>query len=372
MTEIKPEIVYDIVGTYFVKTFWITLYDIAKEEAARLKNQPLSDVYSRTVDIYVSTVTKREDKEERLNKSYIAIVKDIYNDTKKYIPQMGTMTDFIDFVVKQFVHPDYYTILSKQSSLKETLFRNILSKALGQFSIFVTTDELSVVLDNTERKKNWEKNMNNWQKQFIQILQNEKSELHKLFLAEKHGVKLQNGRPVDMSEKLQNQIRVLTSTLQEKETLIAKQQKYIEFLKVTIKSRDATLSGIIAQLQSLNILQNGSQATSVNIPIKPQQPQQQPIPAPQTSQPIPVQQPITVVESNVESPEPVVSKPVQNSISEIINAECSEDEFDDEVEEHKVDMVDITPPHVEIDVANDEGDDISDLSSSYEDLIPDD
>ena len=366
MAEIKPEVVYDIVGTYFVKTFWTSLYDIAKEETSRLKTQSIADVYARTVDIYVSTVTKREAAEERTNKSYIAIVKDIYNDTKKYIP-IGTITDFIDFVVKQFVHPDYYTVLSKQSQTKETLFRNILSKALGQFSIFVTTDELSVVLDLAERKKNWEKHMNNWQKKFIQILQNEKSELHKLFLAEKHGVRLANGQPVDMSEKLQSQIKSLNFTLQEKESLIQKQQKYIDFLKSTIKSRDATLSGIITQLKSLGVLNNN---LAVNVPI-------------QKSNPVSVA-PNPIVSSSpvqVNQPQPPQPQPPQqaqeppsptSAITEIIEAECSEDEFDDDIEENKVDMVDITPPHVEIDVAENVEENNDHEFSSYEDLIPDD
>lgn len=370
MAEIKPEVVYDIVGTYFVKTFWTSLYDIAKEETSRLKTQSIADVYARTVDIYVSTVTKREAAEERTNKSYIAIVKDIYNDTKKYIP-IGTITDFIDFVVKQFVHPDYYTVLSKQSQTKETLFRNILSKALGQFSIFVTTDELSIVLDLAERKKNWEKHMNNWQKKFIQILQNEKSELHKLFLAEKHGVRLANGQPVDMSEKLQSQIKSLNFTLQEKESLIQKQQKYIDFLKSTIKSRDATLSGIITQLKSLGVLNNN---LAVNVPISssissPPQPAPSPPSQPPQPAPTPQSQPPQLTQtppSQPPSPNPT------SAIAEIIEAECSEDEFDDDIEENKVDMVDITPPHVEIDVAENVEENNDHEFSSYEDLIPDD
>lgn len=366
MTEIKPEVVYDIVGTYFVKTFWTTIYDIAREETARLKTQSISDVYARTVDVYVSTFTKRETAEERINKSYIAIVKDIYTDTKKYIPQMGTITDFIDFVVKQFVHPDYYTVLSKQSQAKETLFRNIMSKALGQFSIFVTTDELSVVLDIGERKKNWEKHMNNWQKKFIQILQNEKSELHKLFLAEKHGVRLADGRPVDMSEKLQSQIKTLSQALQEKESLIQKQQKYIEFLKTTIKSRDETLSGIITQLQSLGVLNN----YSVNVPIhKIAQPQQVSSHPPKIVAP---QHQLVPTSVSAATPQPIEEEPKNSAIAEIIEAECSEDEFDDEIEENKIDMVDITPPHVEIDVAENAEENNDHEFSSYEDLIPDD
>lgn len=116
----------------------ISLYDIAKEETSLLKTQSIADVYARTVDIYVSTVTKREAAEERTNKSYIAIVKDIYNDTKKYIP-IGTITDFIDFVVKQFVHPDYYTVLSKQSSKQKKHYFVIFCQRHLDSLVFVTT-----------------------------------------------------------------------------------------------------------------------------------------------------------------------------------------------------------------------------------------
>src|SRR5690242_12082118 len=177
--------VFDIIGTYFVKTYWTVLYDAA---ASNKKYRSQEDAYIATVDMYTAAVSKRENPTEKSNKNYITLVKDLFRETQKYAPTVQTMSDFINFVMQQFIPQEYYAAMGHQSTYKENMFRNILKESLTQFSLYVVSDELQTVI-NQQTRKEWEQHLPRWQKKFIQILQTEKSKLVRLLLAEKHGVK---------------------------------------------------------------------------------------------------------------------------------------------------------------------------------------
>lgn len=367
--------VYDIIGTYFVKTFWTSLYDISVEQYEKSKTSgsmrfnSLEEYYINAVDTYTRAISKRETSQEKINKSYIAIVKDIYEETKQYIPNINTISDFIDFVVKQFIHPEYYLIMS---SGKEAMFRNILKNSIGQFSIFVTTQEIDIVL-NPHRKNNWEDNLRKWQKKFISILQNEKSKLTKLFMAEKHGIKIKEESdaetvPKSVAEKMNAKINTLKSQLQEKDEFIAKQAQFIEYLKTTISAKDRAFQGIISQLQSLQIIDMSGniqlkKPKKVNVNGENQLESKQEPPSNNTIE----------VETQVKNNQ------MQDVLQPIINAEFSDDGT---VESSEESMIDITPTQEEKDQKEEkeqkeqeiDNDVVLDLSESesYQDLIPDD
>lgn len=357
-------VVFDIVGTYFVRTFWNSLYDIAVNNFAKSSDRynTLEDAYIGAVDIYTRAVSKRETSQEKTNKSYVAIVKDLYEETKKYIDKIHTLADFIDYVTRQFIHPDYYSVMSHHASAKETMFRNILKEALGQFAIYVTTDEISVVLDKDERQNNWEPNLRAWQNKFIAILQNEKTKLVKLFLAQKHGVKVSADHeaetvPKVVCDKMVAKIKEMSTELANREEMIAKQTKFIDYLKTVISSRDRTISSLITQLQSMGILDAGGNVLIHKPAVK------------RVTKPV-----IETPSPQASSPQPP-SQPQQNYAAPILEAEYSDDPPADS-EEEQLNMIDVTPeqeePQVEPDQTEPVAEEIDDLSSSYEDLVPDD
>ena len=155
--------VFDIIGTYFVKTYWTSLYDIACTNYENKRYKSLEDAYIGSVDMYNMAVSKREHSKDKINKSYVILIKDLFRETKTYIPQIATLADFIDFVMRQLVPTEYFSAISHQSTFKESMFRNILREVLTQFSLFVVSEEIEIVLNSDERKDNWSANLKLWQ-----------------------------------------------------------------------------------------------------------------------------------------------------------------------------------------------------------------
>jgi hypothetical protein len=366
--------VFDIIGTYFVKTYWTSLYDIAKDqyESGVKGFSSLEDSYSSAVDIYTRAVSKRENSAESTNKSYVAIVKSLFEETKQYIKNIHTLADFIDYVAKQFIHPEYYAIMSKQAAAKETMFRNILKEALGQFSIFVVTEEIAIVLDPTERSSNWQENLLLWQKKFISILQNEKSKLVKLFLSEKHGVKIDDRRdeetvPKELADRMTDKIRGLMSIVGERDEMIEKQKKFIDFLKTTISTRDRTMQNLMTQLQSLGIINESGQVVY-------KQPRVRGARSASVSSSTNV---VSVLEDpHVTTPSPTSSVVIPGTsmadiAGPILEAEYSNDEVEEFGSEERMMGEEITDTRVDIEAVLEDADEPAD-EGSYEDLIPDD
>lgn len=319
---------FDIIGTYFVKTYWNGLYKVAMDNKQKNKFPNLEESYKSAVDSFTLAVSKRENVNENINKNYVAIVRDLFKETKEYINHIHTISDFIDYIMRQFVPPEYFKSLSHQSSFKESMFRNILKNALTKFSIF-TIDELDVVLNEKERSRNWKSHTETWQKKFIEIMINEKKILYKHLLAQKHNVKIEDSTetvPKEVCEKLLVKIKEYNDTLKKQLEKEEKLMKYIELLKNQISSKDRIIQNMITQLQSMNILdENGNVILT-----RRKQPKQ--FTPPQTQTYSPTQQTYSPTTNLSNTPQNSSPEPDEfhDTVTKLATANYSDDEFNEE------------------------------------------
>lgn len=244
MSHVTSENIFEIIGVYFANTYWNTLYQLALDAWREEQFDKIEDAFKTMIERYSRAFCAPNDQNERINKHYLRIVKDLYMNYREFLQTGDTLLDFIDNVTKFFIPEDYYRTLSRRDPKKDVIFRKILTKSLMKFTIYISQEEAKKVTDAKLRTE--KKYVVDWKKKFIDILTQERNEFCTLIMAQKSGIDIKNKDeipqiPKEVCDKLQVKIKDLIVEKSDLIHQINKYVKYINVLKKIIREKDAEI-----------------------------------------------------------------------------------------------------------------------------------
>lgn len=235
MSKITSENIFEIIGVYFANTYWNTLYQLALDDWRDEKFDKKEEAYKTMIERYSRAFCSPNEQNERINKHYVRIIKDLYINFKEYLNSGDTLLGFIDIISKFLLPIEYYKTLSSRDTTKDIIIRKILTKTLMKFTIYILQEEVKKVID--EKLRNEKKYVIEWKNKFIDILTQERNEFCTLLLAQNSGIDIRNKDeipqiPKEVCDKLQLKIKNL---ILEKSDLIHKLNKYTEYISLLKK-----------------------------------------------------------------------------------------------------------------------------------------
>ena len=251
MSDITAEQIFEVVGVYFANTYWNHLHKSAIDEWSEEKFATKEEAFKTTAERYSRAFCAPNDKTERINKHYLAILKDLHNNYKTYLETSDTLLGFIDTLSRFLLPKEYYKTLARQDPRKDNIIRKILTKTVARFTIFVTQQEAKKAVDDKERKNT--RNVEHWKKKIIDLLVQERNEFCSLLLAKNSGVDIKNrdeipSIPKEVCDKLQSRIKDLITEKSEITQERNKLVKYIGVLKKMVRDKDILISELQQQL----------------------------------------------------------------------------------------------------------------------------
>lgn len=271
--DITSEKIFEIIGVYFANCYWNNLYALAQENWKEGKYRTIQEAYEGVIDKYSKAFRSENDVSEK--KHYDRIIKDLYINYRDFLQSHDTLIEFIDRVSKFLLPNDFYKTLTSRDPKKDTIFRNILTKSIARFTIFLDRHEIEKVTnENNRQNKN---NLLEWKKKFIDFFIRERDEFCTLLMAKTSGVNLnkdENWMSKEICDKLRNKIKDL---VEEKSNLIKQINdyvKYVDVLKNIIKEKETLVTELEEELMDV-AKQNAKQNTKNNKENKPtvQQPE---------------------------------------------------------------------------------------------------
>ena len=244
--EVTSDQVFEIIGVYFSNCYWNTIYNTALDDLRNGVFSKKEDAYRAVIEKYSKAFCAVAAKNEKMNKHYLAIVKDIYKQYKQYLSNGDTYMGFVDNVSKLLLPKGYYKTLSTRDERKDEVLRTILTKALMRFTIHITQNEIKNIVGDDRQNKQKVTEIKN---KFIDILTFERNEFSNLLMAKSTGVDIKDRDeipqiPKEVSDKLQSKIKKL---IDEKNEIIRERNnyaKYVNTLKKIIEEKDKTISAL--------------------------------------------------------------------------------------------------------------------------------
>jgi hypothetical protein len=236
--------IFDIIGTYFVNTYWFPLYKHAHDAFSERQFPNLPDGYKVIVDRYRVAFCTAQDSQGRENPNYSKIINDVKNNYNTWLQTDLSLGDFIDIVCRQIIPGDVYKTLGRQDNRKDELFRKAITQSVTNFTVYVATEGLADVIN--DRGPTAKQKMALWKEEFIRILYNERDELYGRFMATKSGVSSRKANHISREafDKMTEQIKKL---IFEK----AKIQKSLNMFVFAAKKQQEVDAAKIAELTAM-------------------------------------------------------------------------------------------------------------------------
>lgn len=241
MDEITSDKIFEIIGVYFANCYWNNLYTLAQENWKEGKYKTIQDAYSAVIDKYSKAF--RADNDSSDKKHYDRIIKDLYINYREYLHSRDTLIEFIDRVSKFLLPYDYYKTLTPRDPKKDTIFRNILTKSVARFTIFLSRQEVEKV--TTEGNRLDRTLMIEWKKKFVDIIIRERDEFCTLLMAQTAGISLNQDDNLiskEICDRLREKIRDLMEEKAKLVKTVNDYAKYINVLKSVVQEKDKLLA----------------------------------------------------------------------------------------------------------------------------------
>jgi hypothetical protein len=198
----SPQQIFEVFGVYFANCYWNNLYNSALDNWHNEQRETLDDAYQTTISRYNLAFCKKTDPTEKYNKHYVSIVRDIYKNYREYLGVSCTYDQFINTVVQTLI-PQSMSRELHSSARKDNLFREVVSKTLTQFTLFVSQEGIGDVV-NSKIRKSPEANVKvqTWKRKFIELLAQEKNRLCNILLARSSGVDIRNAAEISIPKQV--------------------------------------------------------------------------------------------------------------------------------------------------------------------------
>jgi hypothetical protein len=253
--EIKQNEVFEVFGVYFANCYWNSLYDAALNIWHQDQLETLDEAYRVAVKRYNMAFCKKTNPDEKINQNYVKIIKDVYRNYKEYLGASDTYFGFIDTVVKFLIPSDFYKNMTNHDDRKDGIFRDILSKTLTRFTLFVSQEGLKDVVD-AKTRKNAQEHVQAWKKKFIELLNQERNNFCSLLLAKNSGVDIRDpdeipSIPKQVLDKLSDRLKSLIIKKSEMERERNQYAKLAKTYKGLLSNQEKMLADKDAKIAEL-------------------------------------------------------------------------------------------------------------------------
>ncbi len=264
----QAQVVFDTISAYFANTYWDALYQTALNDSRETRKfSNINEAYRAHIDRYMRALSINRDPQARVNREYVKIVQALHKFYGIYFRDAVTMGDFIDIVTRQFIPPEYYSELARQDGYKDSFFRRMLIKVIGQFTMHIIKSEIPNIVRNRERAGT--KVAERLRDKLIDILNSERNLVHSEFLAQRHGIKVDpNGQhetvPKEvcyvMQRKMKKTMEQMAQLQQHHNRLVA----YIAKLKTIVAEKDSSIQTFVTQLRKLGLVDDNGNIVAKN------------------------------------------------------------------------------------------------------------
>jgi hypothetical protein len=314
--------VFEVFGAYFTNCYWNHLYDQALQIWSKEGYETLDEAYRTVINRYNMAFCRKAGVKEKINKHYTTIVKDLYKNYKEYLQVSDTYAGFVDSVVKILIPKNFYEKMSERDFRKDEIFRDVLTKTLTRFTMFVGQEGVAHAVTSALRKKTVAlERMNQWKKKYIDLLCQERNNLCGLLLAKNSGVDIRNpeevpSMPKQVCDKLSERIKQLIG---EKNKMIVERNQYAKLAmayKEVVRKQTTEIETLRRQL--LTSTSRSRPRGSAPSPLPPPQP----LPSPSEPQPIidNAEETLEKIEEEYSDDEPVEETPTEFDLNEISDA----------------------------------------------------
>jgi hypothetical protein len=234
---------FEIMGVYFANCFWNRHYKTATDAVKNGDLFDLTESYKVTIERYNRAFGRQENKDERVNPQYVAVITDLKNYYEEQVNKIRMLEDkamsvhlsdrdFIDTLVVYMLPQDEYEKIGKYDARKEKYFRMIMTQSVAKFTMFVIRSGTNDAIDKQIRtdKEFSRKYIRNWCDQFISIITGERDQLCNLILASRSGIDISKENmesvPKMVVDRLQYELQTL---INEKAELEIKLNKYADY-----------------------------------------------------------------------------------------------------------------------------------------------
>jgi hypothetical protein len=184
---------FDIVGSFFVDTFYNDLYLKAKDAFAKGRAQSLTDAYRGYITQYVKTISA-------VTEAYMKVVKNLHEYYQKSMSYPSTLSDFIDSMVSKFIPPLYYRDFTPNN--KDRTLHEIIIKTTNLLGTSVTTTDMMQRIIDDHRNPG---NVNMLQDMILDIFLMQREEYYSKFTKE---IVNENDKvPMDVYNKMKSALK---------------------------------------------------------------------------------------------------------------------------------------------------------------------
>jgi len=234
----RTENTFELIATYFVKDFYIKLYDKALSMRNMGTSVSVTDGYIKLLGMYVQSYKDMNTYKILFN----SLVSDIIEWSNTYLNMR--YVDCIDKIVIEFMPEDY--IESTTNNQKQMIIRDVLINFVNN-AVGRVVDNISYVIDN----RNEDDCIDLLRDEFIALLYLERDKIMKRFvLAETYDGKISNNQiNIKMLEDFKKHIKDLV----EEKVTIKKQLEKMNVVKEKLLNKIIELENKINELNEITI-----------------------------------------------------------------------------------------------------------------------
>jgi len=214
-SEDAKNIIFESVSIYFINAFWNKIYGLSKQQFIDKKYDTLLDAYKNNIERYSRSFSRQEAVTEKINEYYIDVLCHL---TEYFCQQMAELgkkkiihisdKDFAEIFSRQIIPREEFAEMGKFNERKSVVTRQVLTKTVSTFGIYMLTEMASVAVIDANRVNEKEKNIvSQLNKKFKEILEKERNDMYNMIIAARSNI--------DIS---QTQIDGLSRVLEERYT----------------------------------------------------------------------------------------------------------------------------------------------------------
>lgn len=244
---------FDIIGAYFVRQYYVELYEISVNMLQQNKVTSITEGYKCAMRAYLSAFTcLGNDKSNISTKKpaghyYRKIILNLY----KYFQEWSgyatiTLEDFICKVVSHLMPEEYYNLLNNNK--KDCILHHCLTNVLREFTVYIVQHQMTIIIDDRDNKPNFRV----LQDEFLRLLIMEREKLWSRFIEEYTGSKNRKEYiPKNLHQRMVNAIKQHVEKECELQNKLNQAFLYMEKLKEQIKIRDNEINDLSKDKKSL-------------------------------------------------------------------------------------------------------------------------
>lgn len=288
--NITGEKVFEILGVYFTNCYWTHLWKAADEAYQDEAYPSITEAYRDTIEKYQRAFCGKDEPGGKANRHYLEIIKDINRNFCEFLGTTKTIVGMLDLICQFLLPREYYKSLGRQDSRKDAVVREVLSKTVTRFTIYILQNEVDNVVklraadrnikqgknekDKKQLQEQVQKIMQTWKVRFIDIINNSRTEFCNILIAKSNGIDITKPEEIpSVPREAFDRLQAHMSELLKEKALITQEHnkmvRYVALLKKAVKDKELlveSMQNTINEMQQKNRFRRPYQPRPPGVP----------------------------------------------------------------------------------------------------------